>query len=132
MEAATGGPETTMDKITSVGRLLECVRDMRENLCKPWQAVCMTLLTDQKPAARYPRRTSCCSDELVMRVRYWLATIVVIVAGLLAIDAAVFRGHYRRAAWHEFQVRAGLLHKKTEHPKKRTAVNVVRSHLHCV
>jgi hypothetical protein len=61
-----------------------------------------------------------------MRVRHWIATIVVIVTGAFVIDAAAFRGHYRRAAWHEFQMRTGLLHKKAENSKKRTTTNDVR------
>lgn len=64
-----------------------------------------------------------------MRVRYWLAAVVIVIAGLLVIDAGAFHGHYRKAAWREFQLRTGLLHnKKIEHPKKRTAVSAEQRH----
>ena len=56
-----------------------------------------------------------------MRLRV-LIGIVALLAVLLLVDAAAFRGHYRKTAWHEFELRTGLLHKrKTEHTKRAAA-----------
>lgn len=56
-----------------------------------------------------------------MRLRMLAGGAIALIAALLAIDATAYRGHYRKAAWHEFQLRTGLLHKRKIDHKKRTA-----------
>ena len=57
-----------------------------------------------------------------MRLRILIGSIAVVIAVLLLVDAAAFRGHYRKTVWHEFEFRTGLLHKrKTEHRKRAAA-----------
>ena len=65
-----------------------------------------------------------------MRLRILIGSIVALIAALLLVDATAYRGHYRKAAWHEFELRTGLLHKrKSEHPKRAAAY---RRHFHAM
>ena len=57
-----------------------------------------------------------------MRLRILIGSIMILIAFLLLVDAAAYRGHYRKAAWHEFELRTGFMHKrKIEHAKRAAA-----------
>jgi hypothetical protein len=58
-----------------------------------------------------------------MRLRILIGSIVALIAVLLLVDATAYRGHYRKAAWHELELRAGFLHPqhKGGHPKRAAA-----------
>lgn len=62
-----------------------------------------------------------------MRLRILIGSFVVLIAVLL-VDATAYRGHYRKAAWHEFELRTGLLHKRKNDRTKRAAI--YRWHAH--
>jgi hypothetical protein len=54
-------------------------------------------------------------------MRLLSGSVVALVVIWLVVDAAAYRGHYRKAAWHEFQRRIGVLHNhrhKLEHTKR--------------
>jgi hypothetical protein len=54
-------------------------------------------------------------------MRLLIGSVVALIGVWLVVDAAAYRGHYRKAAWHEFQRRIGVLHNhrhNLEHTKR--------------